>query len=483
MNQKNPPQVLRSEMRADSVPVDEHYSTEGYFYDNPILTRTGIFKYTLEDGSERRELRRPEDVFAPESLASYEGKPIIITHDAQVIDKDNARRERVGTILTPGQQDGETVRAKIVIDDPDAVKASGLRELSVGYYQDLIMEPGEWNGEPYDAIQTHIRVNHLALVAVARAGDDARLNMDSQDNNGGMTPMDENEKMNNPTQDDDTTVDTTKHTTDDGEDAGGPPAAPGLDPVGIQAAIKAYMAATAGGATADDENDPAAGGEPAKPTEDDGEDDPTKPDALAEITARRDAMEDGQAKADINTLLSMLDAANARRDAMEDGQAKADINTLLSMLDAANARADAAEDDTKPTEDEDDTSDDSSNQLNHDSAASIAAQVSQRVELCRLGDKLHLDGMESMPVMQAKKKVVHAVIPGMRLDGKSKAYINAAFDIAKGKINGRKTVADQRRQVFNADSANAAVRNVGKKNNPDEARDRMIQRHAGEKED
>lgn len=169
--------------------------------------------------------------------------------------------------------------------------------------------------------------------------------------------------------------------------------------------------------------------------------------------------------------------------AKEDGPAKADINTLLSMLDAANARADAAEDDTKPTEDEDDTSDDSSNQLNHDSAASIAAQVSQRVELCRLGDKLHLDGMESMPVMQAKKKVVHAVIPGMRLDGKSKAYINAAFDIAKGKINGRKTVADQRRQVFNADSANAAVRNVGKKNNPDEARDRMIQRHAGEKED
>ena len=193
MNQKNPPQVLRSEMRADSVPVDEHYSTEGYFYDNPILTRTGIFKYKLEDGSERRELRRPEDVFDPVSLASYEGKPIIITHDAQVIDKDNARRERVGTILTPGQQDGETVRAKIVIDDPDAVKASGLRELSVGYYQDLIMEPGEWEGEPYDAIQTHIRVNHLALVAVARAGDDARLNMDGQDN-GGTDPMDDENK-------------------------------------------------------------------------------------------------------------------------------------------------------------------------------------------------------------------------------------------------------------------------------------------------
>lgn len=319
------------------------------------------------------------------------------------------------------------------------------------------MEPGEWNGEPYDAIQTHIRVNHLALVAVARAGDDARLNMDSQDSNGGMTPMDENEKMNNPTQDDDATVDTTKPTTDDGEGAGSPPVTPGLDPVGVQAAIKAYLTATTGGATADDENNPAAGGDPTKPTEDDGEDDPTKPDALAEITARRDAM--------------------------EDGQAKADINTLLSMLDAANARADAAEDDTKPTEDEDDNPDGSNSQLNHDSASAIAAQVSQRVELCRLGDKLHLDGMETMPVMQAKKKVVHAVIPGMRLDGKSSAYINAAFDIAKEKINGRKSVADQRRQIFNADSANAAVRDAGKKNDPAAARSRMIQRHAAEKED
>ena len=319
------------------------------------------------------------------------------------------------------------------------------------------MEPGEWNGEPYDAIQTNIRVNHLALVAVARAGDDARLNMDSQDNNGGTPPMDENKNVNNPTQDDDTAVETTKPTADDGEAPGAPAAAPALDPAGLEAALKAYIAAT-NGATADDENDPAAGDTTDKPTEDEGEgDDPTKPDVLADITARRDAM--------------------------EDGPAKADINTLLSMLDAANARADAAEDDTKPTEDEDDTSDDSSNQLNHDSAASIAAQVSQRVELCRLGDKLHLDGMESMPVMQAKKKVVHAVIPGMRLDGKSKAYINAAFDIAKGKINGRKTVADQRRQVFNADSANAAVRNVTKKNDPDAARNRMIQRHAGEKED
>lgn len=204
----------------------------------------------------------------------------------------------------------------------------------------------------------------------------------------------------------------------------------------------------------------AAGGDPTKPTEDDGEDDATTPDVLADITARRNAM--------------------------EDGPAKSDINTLLSMLEAEKARADAAEDDAKqpPTEDEDDASDNDSGQLNHDSLdAIVKKKVGQRMELCRLGDKLHLDGMDTLPVMQAKKKVIRTVLPGMRLDGKGNAYINAAFDIAKGKVDGRKTVNDQRRQVFNADSANAATHNANAKNDPDAARTRMIQRHAGEKED
>ena len=45
--------------------------------DHPILTRVGIFEYRRPDGSIRRELRLPEEVFAPESLASYKGKRVI----------------------------------------------------------------------------------------------------------------------------------------------------------------------------------------------------------------------------------------------------------------------------------------------------------------------------------------------------------------------------------------------------------------------
>lgn len=71
--------------RFDSLPLDATYFTdEGYLVDHPIVTSVGIFVYHNPDGSERRELRLPEEVFAEKSLASYKGKPIIVTHDAGI---------------------------------------------------------------------------------------------------------------------------------------------------------------------------------------------------------------------------------------------------------------------------------------------------------------------------------------------------------------------------------------------------------------
>lgn len=97
---------LSQVIRLDSLPLNQTYFTpEGYLMDRPILTSTGIFEYTNPDGSVRRELRLPEEVFAAESLASYQGKPIIITHDAGLVDKDNVQKHQIGTILTEGYPD------------------------------------------------------------------------------------------------------------------------------------------------------------------------------------------------------------------------------------------------------------------------------------------------------------------------------------------------------------------------------------------
>lgn len=67
---------LTQVIRLDSLPLGQtSFTPEGYLKDRPILTSTGIFEYTNPDGSVRRELRLPEDVFDPESLSSYKGKP------------------------------------------------------------------------------------------------------------------------------------------------------------------------------------------------------------------------------------------------------------------------------------------------------------------------------------------------------------------------------------------------------------------------
>src|SRR5690606_10908963 len=77
-------------------------------------------------------------------------------------------------------QDGNDLAADIVIHDPSPVDA-GKKELSCGYEVTFDETPGvSPEGERYDAIQTSIKPNHLALVFRGRAGN-ARLNLDAAD--------------------------------------------------------------------------------------------------------------------------------------------------------------------------------------------------------------------------------------------------------------------------------------------------------------
>ena len=150
-----------SAVRYDSMPLPRAYFTpEGFLRDRPILTSCGIFEYTNPDGSVRRELRLPEDVFSPESLRSYKGAPIVLTHEAGLIDKNNVAENQIGTGLSEGERSGDDVKAEIIVHDTDAMRSAGLKELSLGYNLDLDETPGVWNGQRYDARQTNIRINH-----------------------------------------------------------------------------------------------------------------------------------------------------------------------------------------------------------------------------------------------------------------------------------------------------------------------------------
>lgn len=162
--------------RYDNYSFQAIKTDEGFITDSPIIGRTGILVYTNADGSTRREYRPPEEAFALDSLASIRGKPITMGHHGLVTNETYKQSKPIGTVLSAGKQDGENIRADVVIYELDTAD----RELSCGYQTELEETSGVTpQGEHYDAIQRNIVYNHLAIVPRGRAGN-ARLNMDGE---------------------------------------------------------------------------------------------------------------------------------------------------------------------------------------------------------------------------------------------------------------------------------------------------------------
>ncbi len=427
--------------RLDSMPLDKtYYTEEGYLVDHPIVTTCGIFEYKNLDGTMRRELRLPEYVFEEKSLESYKGKPIIITHDAGEVDKNNVHQEQIGTIMSAGYRDGDSVRCEIIIHDTNALQRCGLKELSLGYSLDTDDTPGVWKGEKYDCIQKNIDINHLALVGEARAGESARLNIDGKDEDtkilqGGKLFM---EKPN-----------VTGYRADEGE----------LTPEEMEAAIALFKAQKAAENVSDKETEVTDGDVEA----------PKDPiEQVRENVDRRDNDVSGmdsesiiaEQKADIDTLLKEIDKLHASQDmgAGTDGGNLSEENT-----DSDGSESDPAKESGKPEEEK---------SVNMDSVDKF---FKDRLDICRMADKLNLDGVENLSVNEGRKRIIKAVNPKMNLDGKSEAYIQAAYDIAKDSFKIRRDTDAQRQQM----AETQARRDAAEKPNSTTSREAMIKRMTG----
>lgn len=450
--------AVKRNYRTDSLKMDQtYYTEEGYLVDHPVVTRCGIFEYSdpkAKDGI-RHELRLPEEVFSEKSLASYEGKPVVITHDAGEINKNNVHEEQIGTILSKGYQDGNKVRCKIVIHNTDALKECGLRELSLGYSLNLDETPGMYHGQKYDAIQRDIEVNHLALVGEARAGDRARLNIDHKDtgtNNylKGGPVMSVRKKGTKKVQGEN------RYDSD-------------LTPEELEQAIAMFKAQREG-AAADEED--------------------VKMDAeeiingVRERKDRRDSEEEqmdaeeviAEQEGDIEALLSVIDELQAASDmsAVDEDDTNNDEDDPNSDEDDSGGNMD--EGDPEENTDEDDTNEDEEdNPINTDSVdKAVDKRLRDYLDVCRVADRLNLDGVENMSLTNARKKVISAVNPKLRLDGKSDAYIQAAYDIAKQNVAGRKKVDMQRRNIMSKSNYDSMDSNAV--SSAASAREKMIER-------
>lgn len=119
--------------------------------------------------------RTNEDVFDPETIASFEGKPLTLLHPKEFVNPDNWKKVAVGAVQNVragvGDLAGKLV-SDIVVYDKDAVRAierKEMREVSCGYEAEYI-DLGSGR-----ARQTRIRGNHLALVPRGRAGPECAI--------------------------------------------------------------------------------------------------------------------------------------------------------------------------------------------------------------------------------------------------------------------------------------------------------------------
>lgn len=191
---------MKKVQRFDSVRVKAHFDEHGFLVDRPIVARIGLQIYQTPFG-ERREFRPASEVFKADSLATYAGKPITLGH--VTVTPENARDVVVGTCSGAGVPNGIGVEAPLNIYAKDAIESAKKKqtaEISVGYTSVDIDEPGYGNNETgeyifekdlkdgeqppegwvkFDALQTSISVNHIALVFKGRAGI-AKLNLDSE---------------------------------------------------------------------------------------------------------------------------------------------------------------------------------------------------------------------------------------------------------------------------------------------------------------
>lgn len=160
----------------ESLSPHKERTPEGYLLCRDVpISRVGEFEYTaIESGIRGKNgkvilARSPEELFSDDTMASFEGKPVVIGHD-RFADPTNWKEISVGIVRNVRQGDGEEkglLLADLLLTDEKGismVERGELREVSCGYDSQTI-DDGDGRGH-----QVGIVGNHVALVSRARCG-------------------------------------------------------------------------------------------------------------------------------------------------------------------------------------------------------------------------------------------------------------------------------------------------------------------------
>lgn len=177
----------------------------GYVFVNKRpISKVGIFEYLgssigAEDPNRIYKVYRPaEELSNKETIDSFKLLPFIDDHE--MLGTDATPAEEKGIQGTTGEDvyfDYDTLYGnfKIYSNSLNNSIENGKKDVSLGYKCKYKFETGSFNGEVYDAIQTDLRGNHIALVDNGRMGkevsvcDSAIITFDNNDITTGEIPI------------------------------------------------------------------------------------------------------------------------------------------------------------------------------------------------------------------------------------------------------------------------------------------------------
>jgi hypothetical protein len=170
---------------ARNVPIARTGPQDYKVSDLPQDTARDLGVDTSNPGANITIYRPPEEVFHPDTLKSFEGKPITMNHPEDFVDPTNYTKVAMGHVQNVrkgaeplgGDDDGAgewpVIADVIITAEPllSRVKNKQMRELSCGY--DFGIKRNEDNPDLID--QCSIVGNHVAVVPHGRAGSSVRI--------------------------------------------------------------------------------------------------------------------------------------------------------------------------------------------------------------------------------------------------------------------------------------------------------------------
>ncbi len=184
-----PDRVTRCDLSTGAAPKVVRLASGAVRVDAAI-TRVGVLEYS--DGERTwGELKLPEEVFSPASMASLPGVAATVDHPPELVTPETWDAVAVGHACDDvrPERDAGLLAVSTVLSSADAIAAverGDLVEVSAGYTCRVEEAEGTFDGVPYSAVQRDIVYNHVALgpKGWGRAGEDVRLRL-----NGGAAEV------------------------------------------------------------------------------------------------------------------------------------------------------------------------------------------------------------------------------------------------------------------------------------------------------